>query len=68
MEYIELLCKSEARNDKKEKVMQFTEGKNYNALKLGIDHFEVEDDNGNSETFFDIGFMFSIVVPSTCPR
>ena len=57
-----LTCKKEALDGEGKKIMQFTFGKRYDFLRLtnfdGPDEWEVEDDKGNTEIFFNPYIMF----------
>jgi len=54
-----LICKSEAIDEKGNKIMQFTKGETYYFNKIKDPcGWEVKDDDGNVEVFFDFNVMF----------
>jgi len=54
-----LICKNEAIDENGNKIMQFTKGETYYFNKIkDPSGWEVEDDNGNTEVFFDLDVMF----------
>lgn len=58
-----LTCIKECRTLDEKKTMEFTVGKRYDFTRLKTNHdcpddWEVEDDNGNTEIFFDPFIMF----------
>ena len=55
---MKLICKHEARKDNGEKLMQFTEGVIYEFTETEADAWEVEDDNGEIEKFWNLDIMF----------
>jgi hypothetical protein len=56
---MELICKMEALRPDGIKVMQFTKGNKYKAIKVNNDIYHIKDDNGNVEEFWNIDIMFN---------
>lgn len=55
---IELKCFKEAFDKNGNKIMNFTKGEIYEFYRFNEYTWRVEDDGGNSETFFDPFVMF----------